>query len=45
MAKAKVSHGWKYAAIALTAVVVGQFFWWDDKCPDVLRGKNGKKGY
>lgn len=29
---------WKYAALGLGALVVGQFFWWDSKAPQVLRG-------
>ena len=29
---------WKYATFALGALVVGQFFWWDSKAPQVLRG-------
>jgi hypothetical protein len=34
----QVSVGWKYATFALGALVVGQFFWWDSKAPQVLRG-------
>ena len=41
----QVSKRWKYATFALVGVAVAQFIWWDDKCPEVLRGKNGKKGY
>lgn len=29
---------WKYAALGLGALVIGQFFWWDSKAPQVLRG-------
>jgi len=29
---------WKYAALGLGALVVAQFFWWDSKAPQVLRG-------
>ncbi len=42
----QVSKRWKYATFALGTAVVLQFVWWDQKCPEVLRGgKNGKKGY
>lgn len=30
---------WKYAAIGLAALVVAQFFWWNSKAPQVLRGR------
>jgi len=29
---------WRYTAYALGALVVAQFFWWDSKAPQVLRG-------
>lgn len=29
---------WKYTALGLGALVIGQFFWWDSKAPQVLRG-------
>lgn len=41
MAKKRVSPRWKYATMALAVVVVGQFVWWDQKCPKVLQGKKG----
>lgn len=34
-----VPKGWKTATYVLGAAVVAQFFWWDAKCPQVLRGK------
>lgn len=34
-----VGKGWKTATYVLGAAVVAQFFWWDQKCPQVLRGK------
>jgi hypothetical protein len=33
-----VSTRWKYAALGLGALVVAQFFWWDARAPQVLRG-------
>ena len=30
---------WKWAAMGLGALVVAQFFWWDAKAPQVLRGR------
>ena len=33
----RVHPAWKYATFALGVVVVGQFFWWNAKAPEVLR--------
>jgi len=32
----QVSRGWMFATIGLATVVVGQFFWWNKKAPQVL---------
>ena len=37
----KVDKGWRTTAYVLGAAVVAQFFWWDKKCPQVLRGGKG----
>ena len=34
----QVTVRWKYATVGLAALVVAQFFWWDAKAPQVLRG-------
>jgi len=34
----QVPVGWKYATFGLAGLVVAQFFWWDAKAPEVLRG-------
>lgn len=33
-----VGKGWKTATYVLGAAVFAQFVWWDQKCPQVLRG-------
>lgn len=40
----QVSVKWKYATMGLGVLVVAQFFWWDSKCPQVLRGGGGYSG-
>ena len=37
----KVAKGWRTWTYVLGAAVVAQFFWWDKKCPQVLRGGKG----
>jgi hypothetical protein len=37
----KVAKGWRTWTYVLGAAVVAQFFWWDTKCPQVLRGGKG----
>lgn len=29
---------WRYTSYVLGALIVAQFFWWDSKAPQVLRG-------
>jgi hypothetical protein len=42
----QVHPAWKYATLGLSALVVGQFFWWNKKAPEVLKlGKAGGGGY
>jgi hypothetical protein len=37
----KVDKGWRTTAYVFGALIIGQFFWWDKKCPQVLRGGKG----
>lgn len=34
----KVAKGWRTTAYVFGALIIGQFLWWDKKCPQVLRG-------
>jgi hypothetical protein len=40
-AEEKVAKGWRTASYVLGVAVIAQFFWWDNKCPQVLRGGKG----
>lgn len=41
MATKQVGAGWKYATVALSALLVAQFAWWNKKAPNVLGAKKG----
>lgn len=41
----RVSPYWMYATVGLTALVIAQAIWWNNKAPQVLKLGEGDGGY